>query len=37
MSGAVSLKFGLALLFVLPIIGGLAPSYWLRHRIKARR
>jgi tight adherence protein C len=36
-SGAVSLKLGLACLFLLPIIGGLAPSYWLRHRIKARR
>jgi tight adherence protein C len=36
-SGVVSLKIGLALLFVLPLIGGLAPSYWLRHRIKVRR
>jgi tight adherence protein C len=36
-SGAVSLKMGLACLFILPMIGGLAPSYWLRHRIKARR
>jgi tight adherence protein C len=36
-SGAVSLKMGLASLFLLPIIGGLAPSYWLRHRIKARK
>ncbi len=36
-SGAVSVKLGLACLFLLPIIGGLAPSYWLRHRIKARR
>jgi tight adherence protein C len=36
-SGAVSLKMGLACLFILPMIGGLAPSYWLRHRIKVRR
>ncbi len=36
-SGAVSLKTGLACLFILPMIGGLAPSYWLRHRIKVRR
>ena len=28
---------GVAILFVLPMIGGLAPSYWLRHRIKVRR
>jgi tight adherence protein C len=36
-SGVVALKFGIVLLLVLPIIGGLAPSYWLRHRIKVRR
>ncbi len=36
-SGMVSLKIGFVLLFVFPIIGGLAPSYWLRHRIKVRR
>ncbi len=36
-SGAVSVKYGLVLLFMLPILGGLAPSWWLRHRIKARR
>jgi len=36
-SGVVSVKVGLALLFFLPMIGGLAPSYWLRHRIKVRR
>lgn len=36
-SGVVSIKTGLALLFILPMIGGLAPSYWLRHRIKVRR
>ena len=36
-SGMVSVKIGLVMLLVLPIIGGLAPSYWLRHRIKARR
>ena len=34
-SGVVSVKIGLALVFILPMIGGLAPSYWLRHRIKA--
>jgi tight adherence protein C len=36
-SGVVSVKTGLALLFILPMIGGLAPSYWLRNRIKVRR
>jgi tight adherence protein C len=36
-SGAVSLKMGLAGLFILPMIGGLAPSWWLRRRIKTRR
>ena len=36
-SGAVSVKMGLAALFILPMIGGLVPSYWLRHRIKVRR
>ena len=36
-SGAVGLKFGLLLLFVLPMLGGLAPSWWLRNRIKTRR
>ncbi len=36
-SGAVSLKVGLASLFILPMIGGLAPSWWLRRRIKVRR
>jgi tight adherence protein C len=36
-SGMVSTKIGLLLLIVLPFLGGLAPSYWLRHRIKARR
>ncbi len=36
-SGVVSVKMGLALLFILPMIGGLVPSYWLRHRIKVRR
>jgi tight adherence protein C len=35
--GMVGLKFGIVLMFVLPIIGGLAPSYWLRHRIKVRK
>ena len=36
-SGVVGVKMGLAMLFILPLIGGLAPSYWLRHRIKVRR
>ena len=36
-SGIAGLKIGIVMLFVLPIIGGLAPSYWLRHRIKVRR
>src|SRR6516164_9707292 len=36
-SGATSLKIGLAILVILPLIGGLGPSYWLRHRIKVRR
>ena len=36
-SGVVSAKIGLAILFILPLIGGLAPSYWLRIRIKDRR
>jgi tight adherence protein C len=36
-SGVVSLKMGLGVLLVLPMIGGLVPSYWLRHRIKKRR
>jgi tight adherence protein C len=36
-SGVVSVKTGLAIVFILPMLGGLAPSWWLRHRIKARR
>jgi len=36
-SGVVSVKVGLGMLLLLPILGGLAPSWWLRHRIKARR
>ena len=36
-SGIVSVKMGLGMLFILPMLGGLAPSWWLRHRIKARR
>ena len=36
-SGAVGIKTGLALVLILPMLGGLAPSWWLRHRIKARR
>ena len=35
--GVVGLKIGIVLVFVFSIIGGLAPSYWLRHRIKVRR
>jgi tight adherence protein C len=37
LSGAVSTKVGLAVMLALPLIGGLVPSRWLRHRIKARR
>jgi tight adherence protein C len=36
-SGVVSVKVALATMFILPMVGGLVPSYWLRHRIKARR
>src|ERR1700722_3985497 len=36
-SGVVSAKVGIAALLVLPIIGGLVPTRWLRRRIKARR
>jgi tight adherence protein C len=36
-TGVVKVKYGLGLMLFLPILGGLAPSYWLRHRIKARR
>jgi tight adherence protein C len=36
-AGLVSIKIGLAALFILPMIGGLVPSYWLKHRIKVRR
>ncbi len=36
-SGVVAIKTGIALVFILPMIGGLAPSWWLRARIKARR
>ena len=36
-SRSVGVKIGVAILFVLPLLGGLAPSYWLRHRIKDRR
>src|SRR6516225_3386473 len=36
-SGAVAVKTGLVILIVLPMIGGLAPKYWLRHRTKKRR
>jgi tight adherence protein C len=36
-AGLVKLKIGLALIFFLPMLGGLAPSYWLRFKIKNRR
>ena len=36
-SGALGTKLGVAMLFILPIIGGLAPTRWLRSRIKTRR
>ena len=36
-SGALGTKVGVAMLFILPIIGGLAPTWWLRSRIKTRR
>jgi len=36
-SGFVKVKIGLALMLFLPMLGGLAPSYWLRFRIKGRR
>ena len=36
-SGVVSTKIGLAMLFILPMLGGLVPSRWLRRRIKTRR
>lgn len=35
--GMFSLKMGVLFLLVLPILGGLAPSWWLRSRIKNRR
>ena len=31
------LEDGPGMLLILPMVGGLAPSYWLRHRIKVRR
>ena len=36
-SGVLGTKIGVAMLFILPIIGGLAPTRWLRSRIKTRR
>ena len=36
-SGVVPIKYGLAMVLILPMLGGLAPSWWLRHRIKVRR
>ena len=36
-SGFVKVKIGLALMLFLPMLGGLAPSYWLRFKIKGRR
>jgi tight adherence protein C len=37
LSGAVSVKMGIAILLILPIIGGLVPTRWLRRKIKVRR
>ena len=37
LTGVVSLKIGLVVLIALPLLGGLVPSRWLRHRIKTRR
>ena len=36
-SGVVRSRPAWPSLFILPMLGGLAPSWWLRHRIKARR
>jgi tight adherence protein C len=36
-SGVVGPKIGIILLFILPILGGLGPSMWLRHRISSRK
>jgi tight adherence protein C len=36
-SGVLGTKVGVAMLFILPIVGGLAPTRWLRSRIKTRR
>ena len=36
-SGVVGVKTAIMVLLILPILGGLVPSYWLRHRIKIRR
>ena len=36
-SDALGTKVGVAMLFILPIVGGLAPTRWLRSRIKTRR
>jgi tight adherence protein C len=36
-SGALSIKAGVALLFILLFLGGLGPSFWLRSRISERK
>jgi tight adherence protein C len=36
-AGVVSVKVGVALLFLLLVLGGLGPSFWLRSRISERR
>ena len=36
-SGVASAKVGIAALLVLPIIGGLVPTRWLRRKVKTRR
>ncbi len=36
-SGTVSTKVGIGILLVLPIVGGLVPTRWLRRKIKVRR
>lgn len=36
-SDAVNVKFGIVLVLILPVLGGLGPSMWLRNRISSRR
>jgi tight adherence protein C len=35
-SGVVNIKIGIVLILILPLLGGLGPSMWLRRRISAR-